>query len=122
MRRLGSIKPQIHTAYEQFSQINIIIRQINQLYVRCELDGWWVEGCMEGLTGWSIPELTDETGKELNKQKLAELYNKLELITSMFYKNPGAYISVMTNALSLNGSFFNTQRMLQEYLLKAYFM
>jgi starch phosphorylase len=88
------------------------------------LDGWWVEGCVEGLTGWAIGNHND---KEQNAQNRAEdaqaLYDKLEnVIIPMFYNNQRAYLGIMTNALALNGSFFNTQRMLEEYILKAYFL
>jgi len=88
------------------------------------LDGWWVEGCVEGLTGWAIGNHAD---KEENAQNRAEdaqaLYDKLEnVIIPMFYNNQRAYLGIMTNALALNGSFFNTQRMLEEYILKAYFL
>jgi starch phosphorylase len=88
------------------------------------LDGWWVEGCVEGLTGWAIGNHND---KEQNAENRAEdaqaLYDKLEnVIVPMFYNNQRAYLGIMTNALALNGSFFNTQRMLEEYILKAYFL
>ncbi len=88
------------------------------------LDGWWVEGCVEGLTGWAIG---NHAGKEQNAQNRTEdaqaLYDKLEnVIIPMFYNNQRAYLGIMTNALALNGSFFNTQRMLEEYILKAYFL
>jgi len=88
------------------------------------LDGWWVEGCVEGLTGWAIGNPPDSRGKKRSKNKDAmSLYDKLEnVIVPMFYNNRQQYIRVMLHALALNGSFFNTQRMLQEYLRKAYFL
>lgn len=74
------------------------------------LDGWWVEGCIEGITGWSI-------------QDAQSLLEKLESqILSLYYKNRERYIDVMRHCIALNGSFFNTQRMLQQYVVNAYFL
>ena len=84
------------------------------------LDGWWVEGCIEGFTGWSIGH-----GAETMENEEAEansLYAKLEMIIlPMFYGRPQAYESVMRSAIALNGSFFNTQRMVSQYISNAYF-
>ncbi len=87
------------------------------------LDGWWVEGALEGITGWSIRNDSGEYGQKRDSQKDAEyLYEKLEkIILPLFYKNYPGFVHVMRNAIAINGSFFNTQRMLQEYVLKAYF-
>ncbi|OPY01137.1 MAG: Glycogen phosphorylase [Syntrophorhabdus sp. PtaB.Bin047] len=85
------------------------------------LDGWWIEGCLEGITGWSIGE--DGPAREVDGSKDAlSLYHTLEnTILPLFYENRKGYVEVMKNAIALNGSFFNTHRMLQEYVLKAYF-
>lgn len=87
------------------------------------LDGWWIEGCIEGVTGWAIgqngrhPEITGR-----RSQDVQSLYDKLEWdILPLFYRNRRAFINVMLHAIALNGSFFNTQRMVQQYVLKAYF-
>jgi starch phosphorylase len=84
------------------------------------LDGWWVEGCVEGVTGWSIG---DSDFPEANPDSdAAALYMKLEsTILPLFYGLPGAYAQVMRYAIALNGSFFNTQRMVSQYLHNAYF-
>ncbi len=87
------------------------------------LDGWWIEGCVENLTGWAIGRLNTRRGKRTDtSEKDAEaLYDKLErVVIPMFYNERERYLRIMLFALALNGSFFNTQRMLQEYLLKAY--
>ncbi|CAG0980746.1 glycogen phosphorylase [Burkholderiales bacterium] len=87
------------------------------------LDGWWVEGCIEGVTGWAIGQ--DEGGLENQDRRAADaqsLYNKLEMIIlPMFNHEGGRYAEVMRNAIALNGSFFNTERMLNQYVAKAYF-
>lgn len=87
------------------------------------LDGWWLEGWIEGETGWAIGEECSETdpAKRLPCE-LASLYAKLEnIIVPMFYQDRAAFLGVMRHCISLNGSFFNTQRMVQQYVLKAYF-
>jgi starch phosphorylase len=84
------------------------------------LDGWWVEGCVEGVTGWAIGYDSKISGDE----SLAEsdsLYEKLERkIVPMFYRAPEAYAEIMRSAIALNASFFNTQRMLNQYKANAY--
>jgi starch phosphorylase len=81
------------------------------------LDGWWVEGCIDGVTGWSIGAA--RSGAE---DEIADLYVKLErVILPLFYGNPFSWARVMRNAIALNGSFFNTQRMVGQYVHNAYF-
>lgn len=84
------------------------------------LDGWWIEGHLEGITGWSIGSLTDQEGDQ--SKDAADMYLKLErVILPLFYGLPFAYAEVMRSAIALNGSFFNTQRMVEQYLRNAYF-
>src|SRR3954471_13013685 len=83
------------------------------------LDGWWIEGHVEGVTGWSIggsdPE--GDQSKDAN-----EIYLKLErVILPLYYGLPFAYAEVMRSSIALNGSFFNTQRMVEQYVRNAYF-
>jgi starch phosphorylase len=73
------------------------------------LDGWWVEGCIEDRTGWAIDELRDES-----------IYEKIGHIATLFATAPGAYAQIMRDAIAVNGSFFNTQRMVQQYARLAY--
>jgi glycogen phosphorylase len=83
------------------------------------LDGWWVEGHVEGVTGWSIggPDAEGDPSRDA-----VDLYIKLErVILPLFYGLPFAYAEVMRAAISLNGSFFNTQRMVRQYVHNAYF-
>ncbi len=85
------------------------------------LDGWWIEGCVENLTGWAIEGKARKGAKDTSAQDAAALYDKLQnVVLPMFYDDREQYVRIMLMALALNGSFFNTQRMLQEYLLKAY--
>jgi starch phosphorylase len=87
------------------------------------LDGWWFEGCIEGVTGWAIgPDASVETSDD-RAADAASLYGKLEhVILPMFHADRDRYVEVMRHALALNGSFFNTERMLDQYVLKAYFL
>ena len=84
------------------------------------LDGWWLEGHQEGVTGWAIgdgQEPADDPSEEV-----ASLYDKLEhVILPLFYKQPTEFAKVMRSAIAFNGSFFNTQRMVFQYLRNAYF-
>jgi starch phosphorylase len=83
------------------------------------LDGWWIEGHVEGVTGWSIGESWDAESNP--GQEIASLYEKLEyLIVPMFYDRPNQYGRIRRSAIALNGCFFNAQRMVSQYLLNAY--
>jgi starch phosphorylase len=84
------------------------------------LDGWWIEGCLEGVTGWAIGR--DEDIPRAALEESASLYQKLEsAIVPIYYGRPYAYAEVMRSAISVNGSFFNTHRMLDQYVNNAYF-
>jgi starch phosphorylase len=82
-------------------------------------DGWWVEGHIEGVTGWSIDDFGDTSDSVA--QESTFLYRKLErLIVPLFYNKPVAFSRVMRSAIALNGSFFNAQRMASQYRNSAY--
>ena len=83
------------------------------------LDGWWIEGHVEGVTGWSIGGSEPEGDQS---KDAGEIYLKLErVILPLYYGLPFAYAEVMRSAIALNGSFFNTQRMVEQYVRNAYF-
>ncbi|MDP2931265.1 MAG: alpha-glucan family phosphorylase, partial [Chloroflexota bacterium] len=82
------------------------------------LDGWWIEGHVEGVTGWAIGDGWSESNPDSD---VTSLYDKLEyIILPMFYRQPEAFTSVMRSAIALNGSYFNAQRMVGQYLQNAY--
>ncbi len=84
------------------------------------LDGWWLEGCIEGVTGWAIGE-RDQDRVADSAACATALYDKLEhVVMPMFYEERTRYIDVMRHAIALNGSFFNTHRMVQQYVVNAY--
>jgi len=81
------------------------------------LDGWWVEGCIEGVTGWAI----GDGGRE---HDAAALYDKLEQVVLPLYygyeTEPGGWVKVMKGAISKNASYFNSHRMMRRYATEAY--
>jgi glycogen phosphorylase len=83
------------------------------------MDGWWLEGAVEGVTGWSVGQGEETEESEL---KIAtDIYDKLEnTILPIFYQDKQAWSQIQKNCIAINGSYFNTHRMLQEYVLKAY--
>jgi len=88
------------------------------------LDGWWVEGHIEGVTGWAIGESRrglPANAPQDNRAEAESLYSKLEgTILPMYYTERHRYLEVMQHAIAINGSFFNTQRMVQQYITDAY--
>jgi len=83
------------------------------------LDGWWIEGHIEGVTGWSIGENYVE-GEKQDEIDSKSLYKKLELVTSLYYDERQDWIEIMKKSISVNASYFNTHRMLKDYIYKAY--
>jgi glycogen phosphorylase len=83
------------------------------------LDGWWIEGHIEGNTGWSIGKIA--VGDQDNLSDAQDMYEKLEkVIVPMFYKDRANWTGVMKKSIALNASFFNTHRMVLQYALDAY--
>jgi starch phosphorylase len=83
------------------------------------LDGWWIEGCIEGMTGWAIGSLDGENATD---DSCAEsLYDKMEnVVLPTFYKDPEKWAEIMRFCVAINGSFFNTHRMVHQYVMSAY--
>jgi starch phosphorylase len=81
------------------------------------LDGWWLEGHLEGITGWSIGD-RDVAASADDAQ---DLYGKLAgAVLPLFYGGREGWVEVMCHAIALNASYFNTHRMVQEYVANAY--
>jgi len=98
------------------------------------LDGWWIEGYIEGVTGWSIGPRRVKIEADLAIHDVQEasaaydaldaddLYSKLEQqILPCFYEDRSRWVNMMAYNIALNGSFFNTHRMVSQYVLEAYF-
>ncbi|MFA7349313.1 MAG: alpha-glucan family phosphorylase [Methylotenera sp.] len=81
------------------------------------LDGWWIEGCIEGITGWAIGNMTSSNGSDA-----IALYDKLEQVVLPLYyhQDTSRWIKVMKYAISKNASYFNSHRMMRRYLIEAY--
>jgi starch phosphorylase len=88
------------------------------------LDGWWIEGHIEGYTGWSIGGPPTEFSKpgEADADDAADLYHKLESIIIPTYYNPDKdhWARMMKNAISKNAYYFNSHRMMRRYVTEAY--
>ena len=81
------------------------------------LDGWWVEGCIEGVTGWAI----GDDSQSANGSDAASLYEKLErVVLPLWYDNRAGWIAVMKGAISKNAAYFNSHRMMRRYAAEAY--
>jgi starch phosphorylase len=86
------------------------------------LDGWWIEGCIENITGWSVGPMKTEEKESDDEVDRADLYEKLEnWIIPKFYNDRDNWIRTMRSCIAINASFFNTNRMIQQYVLNAYF-
>jgi starch phosphorylase len=79
------------------------------------LDGWWIEGCAENTTGWAIENADNED------TEASSLYDKLEHHIAPMYANPSAWATMQRHCIAINGSFFNTHRMLAQYFSNSYF-
>jgi starch phosphorylase len=79
------------------------------------LDGWWVEGHMEGVTGWAIGN------GERSASDAVSLYDKLERVVLPLYSTRDAWVKIMKGAISRNASLFHSHRMMRRYAADAYF-
>jgi starch phosphorylase len=80
------------------------------------LDGWWIEGCIEGETGWAI-----EDG-DSDAEEATSLYKKLETAVVPLYMDvPEKWARIMSHTIAYNGSFFNTNRMVKQYTRNSYY-
>jgi len=80
------------------------------------LDGWWIEGCLEGVTGWAIEDGAND------EEEANSLYSKLESAVVPLYRDaPEKWARLMRTTLAYNGSYFNTNRMVKQYTRNAYY-
>jgi starch phosphorylase len=87
------------------------------------LDGWWIEGCVEGLTGWAIGPSPDSVVSEEDRRRreLNDIYGKLQyLISPKYYETRDAWIDMMKNSVGKVAYYFNTHRMMRKYSSDAY--
>jgi glycogen phosphorylase len=80
------------------------------------LDGWWIEGCIEGVTGWAIEDGANDAEEAEN------LYRKLEnAVVPLYRSEPEKWARIMRTTLAFNGSYFNTNRMVKQYTRNSYY-
>ena len=86
------------------------------------LDGWWIEGFINRKTGWAIGQRRPHLDlKNLDKNDAESLYYRLEKrILPRYYNFPDRWRETMRHTIAVNASFFNTERMLQQYIQEAY--
>ena len=90
------------------------------------MDGWWVEGYHEGLTGWKFgyegpvdtADMSEDPESLLYAEDSLSFYNLLPKILDIFYDHPEQYMQIAVNNLRLNVPIFNTHRMAAEYVKK----
>lgn len=74
-------------------------------------DGWWIEGCIEGVTGWTIEDA-------------GSLYAKLErVVLPLFYATGDgrhSWVRMMKAVIAINAAYFNSHRMMRRYATEAY--
>lgn len=79
------------------------------------MDGWWIEGCAENVTGWCIENSEDEA------IQAGRLYDKLENAVAPLFADKARWAEMRRHCIAINGTFFNTHRMLGQYVANAYF-
>jgi starch phosphorylase len=87
------------------------------------LDGWWIEGHVEDVTGWSIGDRVDSSKPraDVDAEHAVDLYRKLEeKVVPCFYHDHECFVEIMRHAIAMNAGFFNSQRMVAQYLHNAY--
>jgi glycogen phosphorylase len=87
------------------------------------LDGWWIEGHIEGFTGWSIGPAPNELtpGSDTDIKDVADLYHKLEnIIIPLYYDDRHTWVRMMQNAIGKVAYYFNCHRMMRRYVTEAY--
>jgi starch phosphorylase len=82
------------------------------------LDGWWIEGRIEGVTGWAVE------GSGAADGDARSLYDKLQNVVLPLYYGAGGdrsgWLKIMKGAISRNASYFNSHRMMRRYATEAY--
>ncbi len=87
------------------------------------LDGWWIEGWIEDITGWAIGPHPDEemASDERRAREITDLYGKLEfIIAPKFYRERSEWIEMMKNSVGKVAYYFNSHRMMRRYATEAY--
>lgn len=84
-------------------------------------DGWWFEGCVEGVNGWSFAQARSAAVPSAEDADAAALYDVLESrVFPVLCGNAADRIAVMKGAITRTGSIFNTHRTMRRYAAEAY--
>ncbi len=84
------------------------------------LDGWWIEGCIEDVTGWAIGSGHDPDDTTEATALYDVLQNKVLPLYHGYRGGRTAWFQVMKQAIAKNASFFNSHRMMRRYATEAY--
>jgi starch phosphorylase len=84
------------------------------------LDGWWIEDWIEGQTGWAIGENCEPRPGDTDRSGCDAAWLSERVLLPLYHRNRDAFVDVMRHCISINGSFFNTQRMVQQHVVRAY--
>lgn len=102
-----------------------LLHRKGYFYQTLDRNGWQTENPVEWIVEdflQEMPQRATVTLEGARVQLRASLYDKLErVVVPLFYRDRERFIDVMRHAIALNGSFFNTQRMVLQYVTKAYF-
>ena len=65
------------------------------------LDGWWIEGCVEDVTGWSIPPAAEAeiSPEDAVAGSFDDHPQQPYVIRPLFYRRRDEWIEVMNNAI-----------------------
>jgi starch phosphorylase len=85
------------------------------------LDGWWCEGLVPGVTGWAVgPSERGVAPERDDAADAAEIYQRLDSDIIPAWRDAARWATIMRSTMAINASFFNTHRMLGEYVMRAY--
>ena len=80
------------------------------------LDGWWVEGCIEGVTGWAVGGTNAADGT----RSRYTTNSNTRCCHCMGDRARSGWVRVMKGAIGKNASYFNSHRMMRRYATEAY--
>ena len=85
------------------------------------LDGWWPEGCENGVTGWAIGDGGEAATPEAQDARdLATLLAVLEGEVLPAYAEPARWARMMRAAIQMATARFSAERMVREYFARLY--
>lgn len=84
------------------------------------LDGWWREGCIDKVAGWSIPTPVGvETEAEIDDIDAENLLDTLNYDVKLAYSQPNVWKNMMFASIVMSEQY-KIERMLEEYYVNLY--